>query len=156
MQNYGTELTLLNVYCELFYNTSHVKNTNELKKQLMDLNEQKIDDLKEFYQNLALKIDAELNRLDMVELPDDLEQNLKQQMEESNGANVEVMFELAKHLNGKNRHEEAIDLLLDVIAIDRNWNQRAAQKLINDIFKKLGAANELTIKKRKQLSKLLF
>ena len=72
MQNYGTELTLLNVYCELFYNTSHVKNTNELKKQLMELNEQKIDDLKEFYQNLALKIDAELNRLDMVELPDDL------------------------------------------------------------------------------------
>lgn len=70
--------------------------------------------------------------------------------------NLQVMFDLAKHLNDKNRHEEAIDLLLDIIAIDRNWNQRIAQKFINDIFKKLGAANEVTIKKRKQLSKLLF
>jgi putative thioredoxin len=66
------------------------------------------------------------------------------------------MFQLAEHLISKNRSEEAVDILLDIIAIDRNWQERKAQKLVTDLFKKLGSANEVTIKGRKKLSKILF
>ena len=66
------------------------------------------------------------------------------------------MFQLAEHLIAKNRSEEAVDILLDIVAIDRNWQDRKAQKLVTDVFKKLGSANEVTIKGRKKLSKILF
>ena len=66
------------------------------------------------------------------------------------------MQDLAVHLHAKNRMEESIDLLLDSIAIDRNWNKRAAQNLLTDIFKQLGSSSELVAKGRKKLGKLLF
>jgi len=66
------------------------------------------------------------------------------------------MFELADHLSQKNRKEESVEILLDMVAIDRNWENRKAQKLLTDIFKQLGASNEVTVKGRKTLSKLLF
>ena len=70
--------------------------------------------------------------------------------------NLEDLFDLATHLHGKNRMEEAIELLLEIIAIDRNWNQRAAQTKLTDVFKQLGATTEIVKEGRKKLSKLLF
>lgn len=43
-----------------------------------------------------------------------------------------------------------------MIAIDRNWNNKAANQLLMEIFGKLGSANELVVKGRKKLSKILF
>ena len=45
------------------------------------------------------------------------------------------MYDLANHLIAKNRLEESVDLLLDIVAIDRNWNSRAAQTKVTDVFK---------------------
>ena len=75
---------------------------------------------------------------------------------DSHDGSIEKMYELAEHLIAKNRAEEAVDLLLDIVAIDRNWEERKAQKLVTDVFKKLGSANEVTVKGRKKLSKILF
>lgn len=46
--------------------------------------------------------------------------------------------------------------MLDIVKIDRNWNNRQAYNLLIEIFNKLGAANEVVVKARKQLSKILF
>lgn len=51
------------------------------------------------------------------------------------------MYDLAEHLIDKNRLEESINILLDIIAIDRNWNKRAAQTKVTDVFKQLGSTN---------------
>ena len=41
--------------------------------------------------------------------------------EEGNPPDLEVMFDLANHLVDKNRLEESTEILLDMVAIDRNW-----------------------------------
>ena len=43
---------------------------------------------------------------------------------------VEKRYELAKHLLEREEFEEAIELCLEVVKIDRNWNNAAAQKLL--------------------------
>ena len=69
--------------------------------------------------------------MELVSEPDQKELDLRKQLEASDidpsvKPDVEQMHELACHLRDKNRPEEAIKLLLDVIAIDRNWNDRKA------------------------------
>ena len=108
-----------------------------------------------------MKIDTELQRLELVAEPDDKEVELRAQVNEFHSnpkvkPDLEILYELACHLIDKNRPEEAIDLLLEVIAIDRNWNDRTAQKKLTDLFKKLGSSNEVVQKARKTLSSLLF
>lgn len=94
----------------------------------------------------------------MVQEPDDIEVELRQKVDESLEGTPDLasMFELAEHLVAKNRQEEAVSILLDVVAIDRNWNERKAQKLVTDIFKQLGSSNQVVIDGRKKLSKILF
>jgi thioredoxin-like negative regulator of GroEL len=53
-------------------------------------------------------------------------------------------------------YEEAIKSLLEIIQIDRNWNNKAANDLLKQIFSYLGSDNELTIQGRKKLAKILF
>jgi len=56
-----------------------------------------------------------------------------------------LRFELAGHYYKKGKFEEAIDHSLDSIAIDRNWNDQKAYKLLLEIFKELGNSNELVL-----------
>lgn len=64
-----------------------------------------------------------------------------------------MMLELANHLIDKNRMEESVDLLLDMLAIDRNWNDRIAQKMLTDLFKKLGSGSDIAKDGRKRMSR---
>ena len=66
------------------------------------------------------------------------------------------MQDLAAHLIAKHRKEEAIDLLLESVAIDRNWNGRAAQNLLTDLLKQLGSGSELAKTARRRLSKIIL
>jgi thioredoxin-like negative regulator of GroEL len=43
-----------------------------------------------------------------------------------------------------------------MLAIDRNWNNKAANQLLMEVFNKVGSSNELVVKSRKRLSKILF
>jgi len=52
--------------------------------------------------------------------------------------------------------DDAIESCMQMIQIDRNWNDRAAYNLLIEIFNKLGASNDIVIKARKRLSKILF
>ena len=53
-------------------------------------------------------------------------------------------------------YEEAIQTLLEIIRIDRNWNNKAANDLLKQIFSYVGSDNKLTIEGRKSLTKILF
>lgn len=79
-----------------------------------------------------------------------------QEQIERDPSDLEARFNLAKIQWEKKKAEEAIESCLQIIAIERNWNDKAAYNLLIDIFNKLGASNELVVKSRKRLSKILF
>ena len=49
-----------------------------------------------------------------------------------------MYYELSELLIEKNRAEESIPLLLDILSIDRNWGEKKAHNKLMDVFKKLG------------------
>ena len=49
---------------------------------------------------------------------------------------------MAELLCEKNRFEDAIPVLLDIIAIDRNWKDKRAYNKLIDVFAKLGSTSE--------------
>ena len=63
---------------------------------------------------------------------------------------------MAELLIKKNRHEEAIPVLLDIITIDRNWNEKAAYNKLMEVFAKLGSANDAVKKGRSKLANIMF
>ena len=69
---------------------------------------------------------------------------------------LDKRYALAKHLLEREEYEEAIELCLEVVKIERNWNNAAAQKLLLEVITKLGAGHELSIMARKKLQKVLF
>uniref|UniRef100_A0A7S3FT30 Thioredoxin domain-containing protein n=1 Tax=Strombidium rassoulzadegani TaxID=1082188 RepID=A0A7S3FT30_9SPIT len=162
--NYEAHMILIEAYCLLFTAKQGEKyvDTIPVRKSLEQLTEEKMNDLPDFYLNLASEVDAELLRLEHQQAPDEQENLLRTKLEESieqdskGKPDLTTMFELGEYLSNKNKFEEAIDLLLDIVAIERNWEERKAQTLLQTIFKKLGPQNDLTVKGRKKLSKLLF
>ena len=156
-EKYGTQMLIAQAYCSIFMEKP---NTIQIRKNIENLVEEKILDLPPFWQKLAFDMDSEIQRLEMVQGPDELENELLAKIsakeETSQMPDLQDMQDLAEHLRAKNRMEESIDMLLDSIAIDRNWNKRAAQNLLTDIFKHLGSGSELVVKGRKKLGKLLF
>ena len=75
---------------------------------------------------------------------------------EADPENLENYYNLAVLLIEKNRGEEAIPYLLDIIAIERNWNEKAAYNKLMEVFAKLGAANEAVKKGRSKLANIMF
>jgi putative thioredoxin len=67
-----------------------------------------------------------------------------------------MRYQLAVFKFENSEYEEAINSLLDMIAIDRNWQNKSAQTFLVYIFNYLGADNALTIEGRKKLTKILY
>lgn len=55
--------------------------TISVRKQLETLTEEKIDDLPQEYQELCMKIDTELQRLELVSEPDEKETELREKVD---------------------------------------------------------------------------
>ena len=68
----------------------------------------------------------------------------------------QIMYDIAQRHLEKERYEEVIDFWLDILAIDRNWNNSAPHKLLLEVFNKLGANNEIVKQGRKKLMRILF
>jgi putative thioredoxin len=81
----------------------------------------------------------------------DLEQKVA-----ANPADHQARFDLALALNGKNRRQEAVDHLLEIVRRDRKWNDDGARKQLVQFFEAWGAADEATVAGRKRLSSILF
>lgn len=71
-------------------------------------------------------------------------------------SNLTNYFSLAELMIEKNRAEEAIPLLLDILKIDRNWEEKKAMEKLMEVFKKLGSTNDAVKQGRKKLANIMF
>jgi len=65
-------------------------------------------------------------------------------------------LDLAMAYWAANQKQEAIDELLDMIKLDRNWNEAAARQQLLKFFEALGFTDPLAVAGRKRLSNILF
>ncbi len=68
----------------------------------------------------------------------------------------DARFELATALNAVGQREAAADALLEIVRLDRNWDDQAARKQLLKLFDAWGATDPLTVETRRRLSSILF
>ena len=124
---------------------------------LTKLTEAQIKDMDEnsYFGALIFKVDEEIQRLEALAQPDDVEADLRKKVQED-PENLDNYFALAELLIEKNRSEESIPLLLDIVAIERNWQDKKAYNKLMDVFAKLGSSNEAVKKGRSKLANIMF
>ena len=74
----------------------------------------------------------------------------------ANGLDHQARFDLAVALNSKNRRQEAVDHLIEIVRRDRKWNDDGARKQLVQFFEAWGPTDEATVAGRKRLSSILF
>lgn len=74
----------------------------------------------------------------------------------ANPLDHQARFDLAVALNSKNRRQEAVDHLIEIVRRDRKWNDDGARKQLVQFFEAWGPTDEATIAGRKRLSSILF
>lgn len=75
---------------------------------------------------------------------------------EKNPTDIALRYKFCLFLFENSEYDKAIDNLLEIIKIDRNWNNKAAQQFLIQIFNFLGADNRLTVEGRNKLMKILY
>ncbi|MEK9725332.1 MAG: thioredoxin, partial [Rhodospirillaceae bacterium] len=70
--------------------------------------------------------------------------------------NPEARYDLAIALIAGNQHEAAINELLELVRINRAWNEEAGRVQLIKVFDTLGPTHPLTVAGRKRLSSVLF
>ncbi|PHS77144.1 MAG: co-chaperone YbbN [Rhodospirillaceae bacterium] len=70
--------------------------------------------------------------------------------------NLDIRFELSQALFAQERVEDAIDQLLEIVRINRDWNDQAGRKQLIKVFETIGLTDPRTIEARKRLSAVLF
>ncbi|MES9905613.1 MAG: thioredoxin [Sedimenticola sp.] len=75
---------------------------------------------------------------------------LKQRLE-MNSSDSEALHQLAAHRVMENAHEEALELLLQLLRKDRSYGDDAARKGLLALFDLLGGSGELVARYRKQM-----
>ena len=74
----------------------------------------------------------------------------------ANPEDMEARLELATGLMGNGDRERAVDMLLDMIAQDREWNEGAAKAQLLKIFEAVGLEDPWVSTQRRRLSAILF
>ena len=152
MQKFAAEVYTGIAYCQLMND----QNTQAARETLAPLTEAQVQDMKDSYwTELIVKVDEEISRLEAIAQPDEVEGTLRQKLE-AEPENLNTYFELAELLVEKNRAEEAIPLLLDILTIDRNWRDKKAHNMLMEVFKKLGSAHEAVKQGRKRFANIMF
>ena len=75
---------------------------------------------------------------------------------DANSKDLDARFALAQALFAAGNTDSAIDHLLTIVAIDRNWNEQAGRKQLLKIFDTIGPMDPVTVDARKRLSAILF
>ncbi len=75
---------------------------------------------------------------------------------QQNADDHEARLELAIALFALGKREEAVDHLLQIIRVNRDWNEQAARKQLLKFFEALGFTDPLAVDGRKRLSSILF
>jgi putative thioredoxin len=75
---------------------------------------------------------------------------------EANPKDHQARYDLALALDGAGQREEAIEQLLELVRLDRKWNDEAARKHLVTLFEAMGPTDERTLAARRKLSGILF
>jgi len=75
---------------------------------------------------------------------------------QQNPKDYQARFDLAMTCYAAGQKQEAVDHLLDIVKLNRAWNEDAARKQLVKFFEAFGAMDPITIAARKRLSSLLF
>ncbi len=75
---------------------------------------------------------------------------------EANPKDFDARFALAQALFAGGDKEGGVDHLLDIIRMNRAWNEEAARKELVKFFEAMGPTDPLTLSARRRLSSLLF
>jgi putative thioredoxin len=74
----------------------------------------------------------------------------------ANPLDHQARFDLAIALSSKNRRQEAVDHLIEIVRRDRTWNDDGARKQLVQFFEAWGPTDDATVAGRKRLSSILF
>ena len=77
-------------------------------------------------------------------------------MVDADPADRQARFDLALALHASGRVEEAVDALLDLFRLDREWNDGAAKAQLLTIFEALKPTDPIVLKGRRRLSSMIF
>jgi putative thioredoxin len=75
---------------------------------------------------------------------------------EKDPANRQARFDLALALHATGKVDEAVDTLLDLFRLDREWNDGAARAQLFIIFDALKPQDPIVLKGRRRLSSMIF
>jgi putative thioredoxin len=75
---------------------------------------------------------------------------------DANPKDFEARFALAQALFAGGDREGGVDQLLEIIRVNRAWNEEAARKELVKFFEAMGPTDPLTLSARRRLSSLLF
>ena len=75
---------------------------------------------------------------------------------EADPADRQARFDLALALHASGRIEEAVDALLELFRLDREWNDAAAKAQLLTIFDALKPTDPIVLKGRRRLSSMIF
>lgn len=68
----------------------------------------------------------------------------------------QARFDLALALHAAGKVDEAVDVLLDLFKLDREWNDSAARTQLMTIFEALKPTDPIALKGRRRLSSMIF
>ena len=99
------------------------------RETLAPLTEAQVKDMPDdtYWSELVFKVDEEIQRLEALAQPDDEEMAARAKVEKD-PKDLDGYNNLANILIAKNRLEEAIPVLLDILTIDRNWTKAGEKK----------------------------
>ncbi|SVB70352.1 uncharacterized protein METZ01_LOCUS223206 [marine metagenome] len=101
-------------------------------------------------------IEKPRSRLEFLDLAGDLGQLSELQARVSaEPENLRARFELAIRLVVEDRTEEGLDVLLDLMKADREWEDELARKTMIKIFNMLGKGNGIAVSYRRKMFSLL-
>lgn len=75
---------------------------------------------------------------------------------EADPQNRQARFDLATALHAAGKVDEAVDVLLDLFRLDREWNDGAAKAQLMTIFDALKPTDPIVLKGRRRLSSMIF
>jgi putative thioredoxin len=74
----------------------------------------------------------------------------------ANGRDFEALYDLGRALAARGETEEAIDVLLEIVKYEPEWNDQAARQYLFKIFAAVGNTSPLAKAGRRRLSSMLF
>jgi thioredoxin-like negative regulator of GroEL len=74
----------------------------------------------------------------------------------SEPTNLTFKYELAEFYKKSEMIEECLEVLIEMMKADKNWEDKKANKFILAIFKELGNTSPLTQKYRKLMQRVMY